>query len=296
MTNEIKKIVNDFLRELEERKKRTTRTVQHYDLYLQRFVKWLEQNSVTNFNQINPGVITNYHLWLENFKDPIRKTLLNKSTLNYYLIAVRGLVEYASRKGFKSLRANDIKLFKISKESVRYLKKDELVLLLEAPNDVVQDKLITLRDKAILEILFSTGLKVSVLASATRNQVDKAKQNKFVFTNLGKGKNELTFSNQASQALQKYLAKRKDKNIFLFIGHDNAVHGRKSVSGLSARSIERTIERYAKHAQIKKQVTPQMIRNTYLINKILQGENIEVLRKELGFTNINTLKEYERNI
>jgi len=296
MPNEIKKIANDFIRDLEERKKRTARTVEHYNLYLQRFLKWLEQNNVKNINEIDSKIITNYSSWLDNFKDPIRKTVLSKSTRNYYLIAVRGLVEFASRKGIKSVRAIDVKLSKINKEKVNYLQKDELVLLLEAPNEVNQDPLITLRDKAVLEILFCTGLKVSAIANATRNQIDKASKNKFAFINLDKQKSEIIFSNQASSALQKYLSRRKDKNIYLFIGHDNAVNGRKASSGLSARSIERTIERYAKHAKLKKRVTPQVIRNTYLVNKILQGNDIELLKKELGFTNINTLKEYIRKI
>jgi len=295
MMNEIKKLANDFIRDLEERKKRTARTVEHYDLYLQRFLKWLDQNNVTNFNQIDSNVIANYRRWLENFRDPIRKTLLNKSTANYYLIAVRGLVEFATRKGLKGLRAIDVKLSKISKEKLNYLKKDELVLLLEAPNEVIQDSLITLRDKAVLEILFCTGLKVSALANATRNQIDKSK-NRFAFINLGKQKSELMFSNQASEALQKYLSKRKDKNQFLFISHDNAINGRKAQKGLSARSIERTIERYAKHANIKKRVTPQIIRNTYLVNKLLQGDDIEKLKNELGFASINTLKDHVRKI
>ncbi|KKR04769.1 MAG: Tyrosine recombinase XerC [Parcubacteria group bacterium GW2011_GWC2_39_14] len=295
MMNEIKKLANDFIRDLEERKKRTARTVEHYDLYLQRFLKWLDQNNVTDFNQIDFKVIASYRAWLENFKDPIRKTLLNKSTANYYLIAVRGLMEFATRKGFKGLRAIDVKLSKISKENLKYLKKDELVLLLEAPNEVNQDTLITLRDKAVLEMLFCTGLKVSSLANATRDQIDKSK-NKFIFINLGKQKRELIFSNQASEALQKYLSKRKDKNQFLFISHDNAISGRKAPKGLSARSIERTIERYAKHANLKKRVTPQIIRNTYLVNKLLQGDDIEKLKNELGFSSINTLKDHLRKI
>lgn len=295
MASEIKKIITDYLRELEERKKRTTRTVAHYDLYLQRFSRWLAENKIANFDDINVDVVASYREWLENYRDPIRKTILNKSTLNYYLIAVRGLIEFATRKGNKLLRAADVKLSKISKNSLNHLKKDELILLLEAPGEIKQDKIIQLRDEAILEILFCSGLKVSQLAAATKAQIKKTITGKYTFL-CNENRNECILSNQAANSLEKYLSLRKDKNNFLFISHDNAVAKRRTQLGLSVRSIERIIARYAKHAKIKTAVTPQVIRNTHLVNKLLNGENLENIKSDLGFSNINTLKEYLRKI
>jgi len=293
MSVEIKKIANNFLHELEERKKRTVRTVAHYNLYLQRFINWLKETGITDFEQIDSKVLENYKSYLANYRDPIRKTFLNKSTLNYYLIAVRGLLEYAMRFEQKKVHYNDVKLAKISKEPLSFIKKDELVLLLEAPNEMKQEKIITLRDKAILEILFCTGFKVSEIAQAQREQIKEFKKDKLFFCKQ-KNRIEVQLSYQATAALQKYLMHRKDKNKFLFIGHDNAAIGRKEQKPLSARSVERMIERYARYSGIKKRVTPQIIRNTYLVNKFIQGEDPSVLKEELGFKNINTVKEYYR--
>lgn len=282
--------ITDYISELEERKGRSVRTVRNYDFYLRRFATWLRENKVRSIEKFDEKDLEKYKRWLSQYQDPIRKVILKTTTQNYHLIALRGFLEYLYRIKVDSLKYNHVKLVKLVKKQIVFLEKDELVELLEAPHDYDQDKIIKRRDKAILELLFSTGLKVSEVSglqiAQLKPSVKKLEKLKTSATD------EIKLSNQAIETIKKYLSVRKDSNKNLFIGHDRAINNRKKVNGLSPRSIERIIEKYAKFISLKKPVSPQVIRHTFVINQIMRGADIEKLRIQLGFNDLNTLKAY----
>lgn len=286
----LEQYITDYISELEERKGRSARTVRNYDFYLRRFSQWLRENKVRSIEKFDESILKKYKEWLSLYRDPIRKVIIKDSTQNYHLIALRGFLEYLGRKKVKALGYKRVSLVKLDKKQVVFLEKDELVELLDSPNDYDQDKIIKQRDKAILELLFSTGLKVS---EVSKLKIDQLKPNLKKLESLNViGSEEIKLSNQSVQTIKKYLAIRKDSNKNLFIGHDRAINNRKKVRGLSSRSIERIIEKYAKFIGLKKPVSPQVIRHTFVINQIMRGVNLQKLQKQLGFKDLNTLKAY----
>ena len=286
----LEQYITDYISELEERKGRSLRTVRNYDFYLRRFANWLRENKVRSIEKLDEKVLEKYKKWLSLYQDPIRKVVLKTTTQNYHMIALRGFLEYLSRIKVESLKYNRVKLVKLAKKQIVFLEKDELVELLEAPHDYDQDKIIKRRDKAILELLFSTGLKVSEVSGL---QIAQLKPSIKKLERLkASAAEEIKLSNQAIETIKKYLSLRKDSNKNLFIGHDRAINNRKKVNGLSPRSMERIIEKYAKFISLKKPVSPQVIRHTFVINQIMRGVDLKVLQGQLGFKDLNTLKAY----
>lgn len=290
--NKLDQQITEYISELEERKKRSLRTVRNYDFYLRRFSIWLSKQNISSIQKVTEETIEKYRDWLKKYQDPVRKTLLKQTTINYHLIALRNFLEFLMRRRVVVINYNRVKLDKIKGIRNVYLEKDELVKLLEAPIDFENDKILRARDKALLEVLFSTGLKVSEITRLRKKQLKpNEKQSNFIELDSSARSN---LSNQAGRAIGKYLLLRKDKLQPLFISHDRAMLGRNQIAGLSARSIERLIEKYAKIIGLKKRVTPQVIRHTYAINKIVRGSDPDDLRKQLGFKDLATLKSYIR--
>ena len=282
--------ITDYIFELEERKGRSVRTVRNYDFYLRRFAFWLRENKIRSIERLDEKVLGEYKNWLSKYQDPIRKVVIKKTTQNYHLIALRGFLEFLSRQKVETLKFNRVKLVKLDKKKINFLEKDELIELLEAPNDYDQDKIIKQRDKAVLELLFSTGLKVSEISVLQISQLSPTIKKLESLKRLGL--ENLKLSNQSIETIKKYLAIRKDNNKNLFIGHDRAINTRKKINGLSSRSIERIIEKYAKFIGLRRSVSPQVIRHTFVINQIMRGADLLDLQKQLGFKDVNTLKAY----
>jgi len=286
---------DDFLTYLEVERNRSERTVRNYDFYLKRFFIWAKGVSP---DRITLDQVRQYRVWLNRYKDE-RGQPLKKSTQNYHLIALRSFLKYLAKRDIKTLAPEKIELARMPERMVEFLDENELERLLEAPlksrsaeegpsNALLP--LIRLRDKSILETLFSTGLRVSELAGLTKEMINLKNEE---FTVRGKGdKPRVVFlSNQARFWLKDYLAKRRDMDPHLFVSHDRAGKGREA-GGLTPRSVQRLVERYAKMAGITKNITPHTMRHTFATDLLRNGADIRSVQTLLGHSSITTTQIY----
>ncbi|MEK9130360.1 MAG: site-specific tyrosine recombinase/integron integrase [Patescibacteria group bacterium] len=292
----LKQLINDFLEYLEIERNRSQKTIRNYQFYLKRFLNWAKEPEL---KKIDLELIRQYRLWLNRFQDSKGK-MLKKDTQNYHLIALRSFLKYLARRDIETLSPEKIELAKISERSVEFLEGSDLEKFLQAPMEIqkskckIQDKeefdIIQLRDKAILELLFSTGLRVSELSKLTREQINLEKDE---FTTRGKGeKLRIIFlSPQAKHWLKKYLDVRNDMEPALFIRQDKFLKN-KQINNLTSRSIQRIVNKYAKVAGITKKVTPHTIRHSFATDLLATGADIRSVQALLGHSSITTTQIY----
>jgi site-specific recombinase XerD len=290
MSHNLKTLKQQFLEYIEIEKGRSLKTVENYDHYLTRFFGFLKSDNPAS---ITPESIREYRLWLnrqpsgrEKSGGEISKTL-KKRTQNYYLISLRAFLKYLARRNIKTLSSEHIELAKVGERHLDLISPDELKSLLEAPEG---EDLKSLRDKAILELLFSTGLRVSELCSLPRDINLHADE----LSVRGKGdKVRVVFlSEEAKRALKKYLDRRVDLGDSLFAkiaGEDRKIHDE---PGLTSRSIERIIKYYAIKAGISKKVTPHIIRHCFATDLLGNGADLRSVQMLLGHANIGTTQIY----
>lgn len=288
-------LIGDFLTYLEVERNRSEKTVQNYDFYLRRFFDWAK---VSDPEKITLDHVRKFRVYLNRLKDE-RGESLKKNTQNYHLIALRSFLKYLAKRDFKALAPEKIELAKMPQRVVEFLESHELDRLLEAPTTDSSGlsrgsaalPIIKLRDKAILEVLFSTGLRVSELASLTKEMVNLEREE---FTVRGKGdKPRVVFlSNQARFWLKEYLKRRRDMEPYMFINHDRAAEERGSERSLTPRSMQRIVERYARAAGITKRITPHVIRHTFATDLLRNGADIRSVQAMLGHSSITTTQVY----
>ena len=279
----------EFLEHLEIERGRSLKTTENYDHYLTRFFDFAK---ISDAKDITDDLVRKYRVWLNRQVVSARgiegiAPTLKKKTQNYYLIALRAFLKYLARRGVPSLPPDRIDLAKVGERSLDLISSGELGRLLAAPNG---DKLQDLRDKAIMEMLFSTGLRVSELCSLSR-YIDLKKDELSV---RGKGeKVRVVFlSQEAKDAVKKYLDKRGDVDDALFVKHTNAGAQNSKSNRLTARSIERTLSFYAAKAGISKKVTPHVIRHSFATDLLENGADIRSVQAMLGHANIATTQIY----
>jgi len=294
------KLITDFLEYLEIERGRANATIRNYDFYLQRFFGWARsKDKKFEAKDIDSNLIRQYRLFLNRATDSSGKTL-KKSTQNYHLIALRTFLKYLARNDVKSLAPEKIELAKQSQRQIEYLEGSDLERFLNAPLDAEEKEVIRLRDKAILETFFSTGLRVSELVSLKKDQVNL---NKEEFSVRGKGdKLRIVFlSNQAKHWIKKYLEARNDMSPFMFVSHDRASKNRnqKSEIGnlteaehLTPRSVQRLVNKYAKMAGITKRITPHTLRHSFATDLLTSGADIRSVQSLLGHSSITTTQVY----
>jgi|TARA_Y100000310_G_scaffold340542_1_gene436654 site-specific recombinase XerD len=282
----MRKYIQQFLEYLEIEKGRSINTIQNYDFYLRRFADFAKVKSP---GQITLDIIRRYRLWLNRQQDE-RGEALKKSTQNYHLIALRSFLKYLAKRDISSLAPEKIELAKMPERQIDFLEGSDLERLLEMPIKIEEKKIIQLRDKAILELLFSTGLRVSELANLKKDQVNLKKEE---FTVRGKGdKLRVAFlANQTKYWLKQYLEARKDLADSLFVRHDKA-KGKEEPKNLTPRSIQRLIQRYAKAAGITKTVTPHTMRHSFATDLLINGADIRSVQAMLGHSSITTTQIY----
>lgn len=280
------KHIVDFLEYLELERGRAERTIRNYDFYLKRFAKWADDPKP---KAIDRELVRKYRLWLNRSVEG-REGKLKKSTQNYHLIALRSFLKYLAKYDIETLPPEQVELAKQSTRDVEFLERDELERLLDAP-EKHSDGLIALRDKAILEMLFSTGLRVSELANLEIEQVNLDRDE---FTVRGKGdKPRIVFlSDDAKGALKRYLDKRKDVSEYMFVPHDRAKSDRQDRGALSPRSIQRLITKYGKAAGITKNITPHTMRHTFATDLLMSGADLRSVQSMLGHSSITTTQIY----
>lgn len=287
MSQNIEKLKREFLEYLEIEKGRSLKTVRNYDQYLSRFIDF---SRVKDPENITDETIRMFRLWLNRQESGTetegRKDTLKKKTQNYYLIALRAFLKFLRKREINSLSPEKIELAKTSERSLDLISSGDLEKLLSSPegNDVKN-----LRDKAILELLFSTGLRVSELCSLN-NDIDL---NKDEFSVRGKGeKIRVVFlSDSAKEALRKYLNKRDDMDEAMFIQFGKNTANIKSLR-LTSRSIERIVKHYAIKAGISKKVTPHIIRHSFATDLLQNGADLRSVQALLGHSNIATTQVY----
>ncbi len=281
-----------FLEYLEIERGRSQLTLRNYDFYLTRF---LAITKLKNPSEIDPEIIRRYRLALNRLTGYDGETL-KKTTQNYHLIALRSFLKYLAKRDIASLAPEKIELMKQSERTVDFLEGGDLDQLLQAPIKNEGDTLLGRRDHAILELLFSTGLRVSELAKLQRDDVNLEKDE---FTVRGKGgKVRLVFlSEQAKGAIRDYLEQRQDGNPALFVRADRAA-GR-SVSApdadptpLTPRSIQRLVQHYAAAAGLTKTITPHTLRHSYATDLLMNGADIRSVQALLGHASITTTQVY----
>ncbi|OGF31335.1 hypothetical protein A2533_00145 [Candidatus Falkowbacteria bacterium RIFOXYD2_FULL_35_9] len=297
MSSKLDKLITDFLQDLEVAKGRTERTIRNYDFYLRRFSGWLKSSNITTPEKISLDAVRLFRLWLNRFKDPKTKESLQKNTQNYHLIAIRSFLKYLAKRDISSLAPEKVELARLQMRHVGFLEGSDLYNLLDAPLKSKNPKIIQFRDKAILELFFSTGMRVSELASLKKDL--NIKKTEFSIRGKG-GKIRVAFlSNQARYWIQEYRKLRKDKNLFLFIGHDKAAEARnnstaeeKDFIGLTPRSLERIVKKYAQLVGINQSVTPHTMRHSFATDLLMNGADIRSVQSILGHSSITTTQIY----
>lgn len=287
--------IADFLDYLEIERGLANKSQENYKRFINRFISWLKVNKLekTLPHELTADHIWNYRVFLSRgTKSRKSKENLKKSTQNYYLIALRGLLKYFTERDILSLPAEKIKLAKDKKErTVHFLNLEQVEKLIAAP-DISTD--IGSRDRALLETLFSTGLRVAELAALNREQLKiKAKTDLFELTIIGKGgaPRIVYFSKRCLDWLKKYLNTRTDIDKALFInykkGAENAEERR-----LTVRSIENIVKKYSKLAGLSLLTTPHTLRHSYATDLLTQGVDLRLVQEFLGHKNIATTQIY----
>ena len=285
-TSKLQQLIREFLEYLEVERGRSVQTILNYDFYLQRFANWAK---ITSPKDITQDKVRQYRLLLNRLTDS-KGNELEKSTQNYHLIALRSFLKYLAKRDVDTLAAEKIELAKMPTRQVDFIDGDDLERLLEAPLKSDEPDSIKLRDKAILELLYSTGLRVSELANLKQDNINLDKDE---FTVRGKGsKLRIVFlSNHARHALKIYLDKRKDLSPYMFIRHDRA-KGKTEPKNITPRSVQRLLTKYAKAAGITKQVTPHTMRHSFATNLLVNGADIRSVQAMLGHASITTTQIY----
>ncbi len=306
-----------YLEYIEIEKGRSLRTLQVYDHYLTVFLNY---SKITDPKDITDEKVRDFRKWLnrQSFgNNRAGLTTMKKNTQNYYLIALRTFLKFLARRGIKSLPADNIELAKVSQRVIDLISPEELKRLLKAP-ETEENPEKRARGKAILELLFSTGLRVSELCSLT-NDLDLS-VDEFPIRGKG-GKVRVVFiSPEAKKAVKEYLNLRKDMSdaLFVKIGDEKRNSGKVSQGltlrrskatgkgeslgnskkkdsendGLTKRSIERIVKKYATIAGISKKVTPHVIRHMFATDLLSNGADLRSVQAMLGHSSITTTQIY----
>ena len=294
-TQKLHKSYIQFLEYLEVERNRSRLTLRNYDHYLKRFVDFCAKQGVKDPEDVDLEVVRSYRLFLN------RMATQNKSlkiiTQNYHLIALRSFLKYLAKRDIKSLAAEKIELPKTPARTVEFLDIDDVERLIKS-TDEEKDKLTRLRDRAILEMLFSTGLRISELTAIKRDNLNLKRGE---FSVRGKGdKMRLVFlSHKAIESLNQYLKNRTDNSKALFVRHDAKESVEKQMesmsgqaSGLTARTIQRIIKKYAKLAGIMKKITPHTLRHSFATDLLTNGADLRSVQELLGHSSISTTQIY----
>jgi site-specific recombinase XerD len=289
MSKKLSSYLRQFLEYLEIEKGRSQMTIRNYDFYLRRFFDWAKDPKA---DELTGEKVRQYRLYL-NRLDGGRGGTLKKTTQNYHLIALRSFLKYLAKMDVNTLSPDKIELARQGTRDVSFLDGADLSRLLEAPMESKAPALVRLRDRAILELFFSTGLRVSELADL---KIENVNLDRDEFTVRGKGdKTRVVFlSHQAKHFLKEYLDARDDASPFLFVRHDRAVGLKKgaSASALTPRSIERLVHRYSVLAGIPKRVTPHTLRHSFATDLLMNGADIRSVQAMLGHSSITTTQIY----
>lgn len=287
---ELDRLIEEFLEHLEIERQSSPLTIRNYRHYLGRFSNWFKrQNFKAKPSSVDLEKVKKYRVYLARFTAPNGQPL-SLSTQAYYVIALRAFLRWLVKNDYDTLAPEKIDIPKSKSRSVKFLSADQIERFLSQP---LPSKKTGLRDKAILEVLFSTGLRVSELVSLDRGQID-LKRREFGIVGKGKKARVVFLSARAVKWLKKYLNSRKDDLKPLFINFkggeikDDGGEKRR----LTARSVQRIVDKYSKKAKLPIKVTPHVVRHTFATDLLIAGADLRAVQEMLGHENVQTTQIY----
>ena len=282
----ISSLIVDFLEHMEIEQNRSQKTVANYDHYLRRLVEY--SNNV-DIKGLDTELVRKWRLWLNRYLDEHGQPL-SKSTQNYHLIALRSFLRYLAKRDIPALNSDKIELARVKRPKVSFLSPEELVRLLDTPDSTT---LIGLRDKAIIELLFSSGLRVSELVNLNRDDINLGRC-EFMVRGKGQKDRPVFISLAAASWLESYLKSRPDNYIPLFIHYSGSKQALNdgAYTRLTVRSVQRNVAKYAKLAGILKKVTPHTLRHSFATDLLRNGADLRSVQSLQGHSNIATTQIY----
>lgn len=285
-------LIRQFLEHCEIEKGHSNYTIRNYDHYLGRFLMFGDENQIADPREITLELVRKYRLWLAHSdyittagqKDVKTPKTMNVKTMNYHLIALRALLRYLAKRDIESLAPEKIELADQPERQIEFLEIDEIERLLEAPlrhsqqpTANSQRKPTTRRDKALLEVLFSTGLRVSELANLKRDHVN-LRTGELAVRGKGDKVRVVFLSDHAKEWLKKYLTMRYDEDARVF--------------PITARQIQRIVDRYARAAGLVKKVHPHTLRHSMATDLLQSGADLRSVQAILGHSSVTTTQIY----
>jgi site-specific recombinase XerD len=278
--------VAQFLEYLELEQNRSQKTIQNYSHYLTRLSDFAGD---IKLKDINEELIRKWRLWLNRLGTNTSDEM-SKVTQNYHLIALRSFLRFCAKRGWPSMAADKIELARTKRPQVTFLTTDELTRLAAQPDTSATSGL---RDRAIIELLFSSGLRISELVNLDRDHINLARK-EFMVRGKGQKDRPVFISSESADWIKRYLDKRQDNSKPLFIRYSGSK--KVDLSGnyhrLTARSIQRMVSRYAKLAGITKHVSPHTLRHSFATDLLMNGADIRSVQAMLGHSNIATTQIY----
>ncbi len=291
----INDLKTQFLEYLEIEKGRSQKTIENYDHYISRFLDFAK---ITDPGQITDSLIRNFRIYLNRLEDKKGK-MLKKATQGYYIIAIRSFLKYLAKRDISTLQAEKVEIGKNPAREVEFLESEEIERIIEAASGTTFK---TLRDRAILEMLFSAGLRVSELINIDRDRLN-LKSGELSVRGKGDKIRVVFISDTAKRALEEYLKKRTDIDPALFIRDlkslekfnkkdDEGKNSKKDNLRLTPRSVQRIVKFYAVKAGIVKNVHPHTLRHSFATDLLINGADIRSVQAMLGHSSITTTQVY----
>ncbi len=280
------KAVTDFLEYLEIEQGRSEKTIRNYHHYLTRLSDFAGDIKLSD---INPELIRRWRLWLNRLGSD-RADELSKITQNYHLIALRAFLKFCAKRDLPVMSADKIELARVARKQVSFLSPEEVLRICEIIDTAPVSGL---RDRAIIELLFSSGLRVSELVGLDKDHIN-LKRREFMVRGKGQKDRPVFISLEASEWIQRYLEKREDnlKPLFISINGKHQANMSGNYKRLTARSVQRIVSKYARLAGITKHVSPHSLRHSYATDLLMNGADLRSVQSMLGHANIATTQIY----
>ena len=287
-------LIEDFLEHLEIERGRSQKTVENYRLYLERFLDIaleITGKDELKASDIDKELLRKYRLKLNRYGSANGGDDLKAITQAYHLIALRGFLKYLTKREIKSLDPSLVELPKVVRKQVTFLHYDEVEEMLDQIDLSTESGL---RDRAIIELLYSGGLRVSELVNLNRDSINLAKK-EFMVRGKGSKDRPIFISDACADRLADYLDARTDSLPALFLNNSRnlqAVDTSGDYRRITARSIERIVEKYARMAGITKHVSPHTLRHSFATDLLMNGADIRAVQSLLGHADISTTQIY----